>query len=392
MSQILPAIAKYLRPRRDSGGAPVFDFTNSPSRPNTHEFYARARAAGPVCFDVASGEWIVVGYEAVVWAFKNHETLSSKYQSSFDPLVVGNDPPTHTLYRKILARAMAGCDAAMVEAYTCRWMESFIKRTEESGGVFDAVGDLACPLPESFSGLMLGLDEAETQQLISLRPRNRTQLNDSWPGVTSYLEKLVTLGRRAGKRDGVFGALLSLPGSDALSDGEIVGLLRLLWFAGTSTTTHFLPSLLLLMLRHPAAVEEMRSDRSVLLPFINEALRMEGPNGILPRRAETDFELMGVKIPANAMVKISILAANSDPVAFPEPRQIRYNRPRTLVAFGHGIHFCLGAMIAKVMAANVAGTLAARFPAMSAAQPLDSVRYEPSDAFRAINSLQIKLG
>jgi len=391
MSRILPAISKYLRPRRDSGGAPVFDFTNSPSRPDTHEFYARARAAGPVCFDVASGEWIVVGYEAVVWAFKNHETLSSKYNSSFDPLVVGNDPPTHTLYRKILARAMSGCDAAMVELYTSRWMESFIKRTKESGGVFDAVGDLACPLPESFSGLMLGLGESETGQLIAMRPRNRTQLTESWPAVTEYLEQLVA-GARTGKRGGVLGALLSLSGADALSPAEMVGLLRLLWFAGTSTSTHFLPSLLLLMLRHPAAVEEMRSDRSVLLPFINEALRMEGPTGILPRRAETGFELMGVKIPANAMVKICILAANSDPVAFPEPRQIRYNRTATSVAFGHGIHFCLGAMIAKTMAVKVADVMATRFPVMSAAQDIDRVCYEPSDSFRSIKSLKIKLG
>jgi cytochrome P450 len=344
-----------------------------------------------VCFDVASGEWIVVGYEAVVWAFKNHETLSSKYNSSFDPLVVGNDPPTHTLYRKILARAMSGCDAAMVESYTSRWMESFIKRTKESGGVFDAVGDLACPLPESFSGLMLGLGESETGQLIAMRPRNRTQLTESWPAVTEYLEQLVA-GARTGKRGGVLGALLSLSGADALSPAEMVGLLRLLWFAGTSTSTHFLPSLLLLMLRHPAAVEEMRSDRSVLLPFINEALRMEGPTGILPRRAETGFELMGVKIPANAMVKICILAANSDPVAFPEPRQIRYNRTATSVAFGHGIHFCLGAMIAKTMAVKVADVMATRFPVMSAAQDLDRVCYEPSDSFRSIKSLKIKLG
>jgi cytochrome P450 len=333
---------------------------------------------------------MVVGYEAAVWAFKHPEILSSKYSGDFDPFVVGNDPPEHTRYRKILARAMAGCDAAMVESYTSEWMDSFSKRTRESAGLFDAVTDLACPLPEAFTGLMLGLDNEETQRLISMRPDNRTQLTQSWPSVTSCFEQIVRDGRR-GKREGVLGALYSLSGDDALSDAEMVGLLRLLWFAGTSTSTHFLPSMLLLMLRRPDVSGGIRSDRRLLQSFINEALRMEGPTGVLPRKAVEDYELEGVKIPANAMVKICILAANGDPAAFPEPRSIRYNRTAASVAFGHGIHFCLGAMIAKTMAATVAGFLMDRFPDMQAAQDLDRVTYEPSDAFRSIRSLQVKL-
>lgn len=389
MRHLLTALSKRTRSGADPR-EPSFDFSLGPSRTDAHEFYAQTRTAGPVCFDAINNQWMIVGYEAAVWAFKHPEFLSSKYNGDFDPFVVGNDPPEHTRYRKILARAMSGCDAAMVESYTSEWMDAFSKRIRQSTGLFDAVTDLACPLPESFSGVMLGLDDEETQRLISMRPNNRTQLTQSWPSVTTYFEQIVRDGRR-GKREGVLGALYSLSGDEALSDAEMVGLLRLLWFAGTSTSTHFLPSLLLLMLRRPDVSGEIRSDRRLLLPFINEALRMEGPTGVLPRKAVEDCELAGVKIPANAMVKICILAANSDPDAFPEPSSIRYNRTTVSVAFGHGIHFCLGGMIAKTMAATVAGFLMDRFPDMQAAQDLDRVTYEPSDAFRSIRSLQIKL-
>jgi len=390
MHRITAVFSKIFQRIRHSGGAPSFDFTNSPSRPDAHELYSHAREAGPVCFDEGSGEWLVLGYESVLWAFKNPDKLSSKYNNEFDPLVVGNDPPEHSRYRKILARSMSACDSEVVESYTSEWMAGLFRRTEESNGLFDAVSDLACPLPEAFSGFMLGLDEVETLQLISMRPSNRTQLNQSWPQITNYLERIVGAGRES-KRGGVLGALYSFSGSEALSDGEIVGLLRLLWFAGTSTSTHFLPSLLLLMLRHPEAIREIRSDRRLLIPFVNEALRMEGPTGILPRKAVKDFDFEGVKIPANAMVKICILAANSDPAVFPDPRQIHFNRPMASVAFGHGIHFCLGAMIAKTMAAKVAEVLIERIPGMQAAQDLESVIYEPSDSFRSIRSLRIQL-
>lgn len=384
------AFDRAVRLRSAAGGAPVHDFSLSPSRVDAHELYAQARAAGPVCFDFVQWEWIVVGHEAAVWAFKNPHVLSSQYNSEFDPLVVGNDPPAHTRHRRVLARAMAGCDAAMVEGYTTRWMETFVRRIETNGGVFDAVQDLACPLPETFSGFMLGLDEEETEHLISLRPRNRTQLNASWPHVTAYLRRLVGDARAAG-RPGVFGALASPAGPDSISDAEIVGLLRLLWFAGTSTSTHFLPSLLLLMLRHPDVLEEVRADHRLIAAFVSEALRMEGPTGLVPRKAVADFEFCGVRIPANAMVRICILAANGDPAVFPEPRHMILDRQSQSVAFGHGIHLCLGAMIAKAMAAKVVECLLANCPAMHAAQDLGAVDYEPSDSFRSLKSLRISL-
>jgi cytochrome P450 len=384
------AFDRAVRLEAVAGGAPAFDLTLSPSRADAHEAYARARAASPVCFDFVQWEWIVVGHEAAVWAFKNPQALSSDYNSAFDPLVVGNDPPDHTRYRKILARAMAECDAAMVEAYTTRWMEEFVRRIQSNGGGFDAVQDLACPLPESFTGVMLGLDESETNRLISMRPRNRTQLNASWPLVTAYLNQLVAKGGNA-RRPGVFGALAAIHGPDTLADVEIVGLLRLLWFAGTSTSTHFLPSLLLLMLKHPDVLEQVRADHELIPAFVNEALRMEGPTGLVPRKAVTAFEFHGVRIPANAMVRICILAANSDPAVFPEPRTMLLNRQSPSVAFGHGIHLCLGAMVAKAMASKVVEYLAVRCPEMQAAQDLRAIDYEPSDSFRSVKSLRIAL-
>lgn len=343
-----------------------------------------------MCFNEVNGEWMVLGYKAALWCFRNPEKLSSKCSSDFDPLVVGNDPPDHTRYRKILARAMSGCDSKMVDSYTTDWMVGFLQRTKDSGGRFDGVRDLARPLPEMFGGAFLGFDESETQQLIAMRPENSTQLTQSWSNVTKYLEQVVSVGR-GGERRGILGELYSLSCAEGVSDAQVVGLLRLFWFAGTSTSTHFLPSLLLLMLSNPDLVKRLLADRSLVPLFVTEALRREGSVATVPRWAMVDCALMGVRIPANASVRIIVLAANNDPAVFTEPQKMRLNRSTPSLAFGHGIHSCLGVLIAKAMAAKVVEMLLENFPAMIAAQDLDSVSYERSDSFRAIHSLQIQL-
>lgn len=373
-----------------TSGAPLVDLSRGPSRPDAHELYRRARSLGPVCLNAAQPEWMAVSYDSAVWALKNVQVLSSRCVGDFDPLVVGNDPPGHAAYRKLLSRALGTIDAAMVESYTARWVEEFLHRARARGGTFDVVSDLGCPLPESFTALTLGVNEEETRQLTALRPGNRTRLNDSWVGVTACLHGIVARARTE-HRSGVLGALLSVAEPQQLSDAEIVGLARLVWFAGTSTSTHFLPSLLLMMLTHPEALEEVRANRSLVPAFVNEALRMEGPTGVLPRIALADFDFMGVRIPAGAMVKVCLLAANRDAAVFPDPDRVRFDRPNVSLAFGHGIHFCLGAMLARTMAVTVADAFVDSCPAMRAAQPLNSVRYESSEVFRSLKSLRIAL-
>lgn len=366
----------FRKPRENK--PPAFDLLWACSQPDAHALCAEARGRSLVCFDGKQNAWIVLGYDAVVAGLKDVERLGNDPVSEFDPFVVGSDPPEHSKYRRLLQECVRHFDKASVVGFVERWMDGFLARTPP-GLAFDAVGDLASPLSDSLAGAILGLDEGETKHLSSLRPDNRTDLMESRPRITAFLERLVATTDR-NNRGGVFGKLLSLSGSDALSDQEIAGLLRLVWLAGTSTSTLFLPSLLLLMLRHPAAVALVRGERTLVPAFVSEALRLEGSVTFVHRRAKTSFELCGREIRRNDLVLLCLLAANSDPTAFPCPEMVDISRPASRhVAFGFGIHHCLGGYIARAVAETVVTRVLDSSPCIVAAQPLTGLTYEEGD-------------
>jgi hypothetical protein len=354
---------------------PLCDLSWAGSKPDAHARYTEARNRGSVCYDAGQNAWIVLGYEAAVACLKDVERLSNDPVAEFDPFVAGSDPPDHTKYRRILQDSMRAFDRAAVVEFANSWLDGFYARLAP-GEIFDAVNDLGCPLPERFGGHMLGLNDAETERLISLRPANRTQLLESWPGVTEFFEQIVAT-KGEDERPGVLGALLSHASADPLSNGELVGLLRLLWFAGTSTSTNFLPSLLLLMLRHPHVVQDMRTSPALVPAFVSEALRLEGSIAFVHRRARSSFDLGGQKIRANDSLRICLLAANSDPAVFPEPEKIDLTRPASRqVAFGSGIHHCLGGYIARALAETMVSRTLQCSTRLAAAEPLDRLSYE----------------
>jgi cytochrome P450 len=354
---------------------PLCDLSWVGSKPDAHARYTEARNRGPVCFDAGQNAWIVLGYDAAVACLKDVERLSNDPVAEFDPFVVGSDPPDHTKYRRILQDSMRAFDRAAVVEFANSWLDGFYARLAP-GEIFDAVNDLGCPLPERFGGHMLGLNDAETEWLISLRPANRTQLLESWPGVTEFFEQIVaTKGEH--QCPGVLGALLSRASANPLTNGELVGLLRLLWFAGTSTSTNFLPSLLLLMLRHPDVVQEMRTNPALIPAFVSEALRLEGSIVFVHRRARSSFDLGGQEIRANDSLRICLLAANNDPTVFPEPEKIDLNRPVSRqIAFGVGIHHCLGGYIARALAETMVSRTLQHSTRLAAAESLDALSYE----------------
>jgi cytochrome P450 len=145
----------------------------------------------------------------------------------------------------------------------------------------------------------------------------------------------------------------------------------------------------MLLLRHPELQSRLREDPALVPAFIAESLRLEGPTTVVPRRAITDIEFHGVRMRKDDLVNVCLLAANSDPTAFPSPGTIALDRPAGRdIAFGFGIHHCLGATVARHVAEILVDRLVRGLPSMRSAEPLDHLAYEQGN-LRGLTRLRI---
>ncbi|MCA1632271.1 MAG: cytochrome P450 [Acidobacteria bacterium] len=176
-----------------------------------------------------------------------------------------------------------------------------------------------------------------------------------------------------------------------ISGGEIASVLKLLWDAGTVTTSMLIATSALLLLRHPRIKAEAQRNLRVLPTFIDEALRFEAPDQLASRVTREDVELSGVVIPAGANVKLCLGAANRDPEHFTEPESLSLQRnPNPHLASSAGPHYCLGAFLARMEARVALETLLTVWPNFTAARPLSTVSYVESIQFRALKYLFVK--
>jgi cytochrome P450 len=204
--------------------------------------------------------------------------------------------------------------------------------------------------------------------------------------MTAYFHRLVA-AKHATPDDGLLSALVA---DGRLTDQELVDTALLVLTAGYETTVNLIANGVLALLRHPEELAELRADRSRLPGVIEEVLRFDGPLVFAtPRFTEEDVEIGGTTIPARSAVLISLAAANRDPAQFPDPDTFDPTRPGGHLAFGHGIHFCLGAPLARLEAEIAFTALLDRYPTWELVEP--NPTYQHSVLFRRPMALPMRL-
>lgn len=359
--------------------------------PNPYPLYAAARSINPVCFDKSDNSWIVLSYERVLWALKNTEHFSNQYSAAFDPFLVGSDGMAHAKTRKAFTSLIARFQPLTIAAFTEKWMDSFFNqikgRTE-----FDAVGDLAIPLPRDFTADLLGLTSEEKNNIIQVLAPRRTDMNSALQPVGELLLSIMKHIREE-PREGVISALIHSKSEEPLAWDEIMSTARHLWFAGTVTLTGLIPAAILQLCQLPDSRARLQSEPDKMPSFISEVLRLEAPTQFVPRMAVGEISVEGVKIPPHAMVRLGLASANRDPVVFPDPDVLNLDRPPNRhLSFGLGEHFCLGATIAKTIAAVVLQRIVNELPKARLAKIDSGLAFEKSPIFRALVSLPILKG
>jgi cytochrome P450 len=346
------------------------DLFSADTRRNPFPVYDQLRSTTPVFHDPRSDLWMIFDYDGVKHALSDPEAFSSRAAPpGGGPLdwLIFFDPPKHTKLRNIISRAFTPRAIASLETRIREMTSDLLDRTVERGEM-DLVADFAVPLPMMVIAEMLGIPAAD-------RPRFR-KWGDAVLGLSETVaggpEKSAQVGRDFASANAEAGAYLtdkladrrSAPKDDLLTrlveaevDGErltreeILAFFMLLLLAGTETTTNLLNNAILCFIDHPDELVRLRSSPELMQSAIEEVLRYRSPLQFMFRQSRREVTMHGKTIPPGKLVLVGLGSANRDPRQFRDPGRFDVARdPNPHLAFGHGIHFCLGAPLARLEA------------------------------------------
>lgn len=397
-------------------------------RADPYPFYARLREAAPVHWDPvagAGGGWVLTRHADVLALLRDPRMTATRLNmpSTADWLpdemrsaaeqvframphqLLFLDPPDHTRLRGLVNKAFT---PRLVEAMRPRitaLVTELLDAAEAAGGM-EVIADFAYPLPAIVIAELLGVPPEDRHQFIRwsedfggfLDGSNLTfeQAMAALQGVSDFMDYFRGIIARRGSapRDDLLQALLvARERDDVLSEDELLANLVLLLAAGHGTTTHLIGNGLLALLRHPEELRRLADDPTLAVTAVPELLRYDSPVQLTGRTAREALTIGGQEIAAGEHVTVLLGAANHDPAQFPDPDRLDVGRSETrLLSFGYGIHFCLGAPLARLEGELALPALARRFPHIHLASgAADALEFAPSIVFRGLRALTVKL-
>jgi len=410
-----------------------FDPFDEAQRDDPYPAYARLRRESPVTRIEKSGAYAVARYADVAFVLRHPElfssgamqtVLSSGFTSGFartlSPaeiarvaelasslpeqlgarLLIASDPPTHGPMRSLVNRGFTPRRMAQLETRVRAIARETVAALEGKPD-FDIVSELFVPLPVTVIAELLGVEaerSADFKRWSDCAVAGATggagalgpvQVLEGLAELSHYLIDVVER-RRCDPRDDLISTLIRAEdGEAALTPSEIVMFTLLLLVAGNETTTNLLGNTLLALLAHPEELARAQRDPRRIPALVEEVLRYDGPIQFLFRQATRDVELAGVTIPAGAIVLPLLGSANRDEEEF--PRAERFDPSRNTqghLAFGLGIHFCLGASLARLEARIALEELLARYAAFERLEP--RVQYVDSYLVRGPKRMPVR--
>jgi cytochrome P450 len=328
--------------------------------------------------------------------FQRHQTTSNTndFGADLSAHMLNSDPPNHTRLRKLVAKA-----------FTMRRVELLRPRIEEItdnllaglSGEVDLVDDFAFPLPVTVICELLGVPQSDQDDFrewsAALVSASAESVGAASMSMAGYLRALID-AKRANPADDVLSALVQpQDDGDELTEIELVSMAFLLLVAGHETTVNLIANGVLALLRNPDQLAALRNDPGLLPGAIEEFLRYESPvNHATLRYTAEPTEIGGTTIAEGEFVVVSLASANRDEARFVAAEDLDVTRPSGgHMAFGHGIHFCLGAPLARLEGQIAIGRLLDRFPNMTLATDPDNLRWRNSTLLRGLEKLPVRV-
>jgi cytochrome P450 len=401
--------------------SPPLDFRDPAFLADPYPVFRRLRATAPV-WKGPFGRWFLTGYEDTALLLRDRrfgkgygdrEALERRFGPTAlqEPAVVElthmmlmRDPPDHTRLRGLVTKAFT---ARRIEALrdgiqdlTNRLLDKVIQR-----GRMDAIRDLAFPLPVLVICELLGIPEPDRQHfvtgsasggaLLNPTPPTRQELDNANAGTlrsSAYFEALFEQRRRDPQDDLITQLVQAEEAGDRLTTDELRANVSLLFAAGHETTVNLIGNGFYSLLRHPEQWQIVKNDPTLVPNAIEEILRFESPVQAVGRIVSDPIELSGVALANNDHVVSLVGGANRDPAVFENPERFDVTRKDLRpLSFGGGIHFCLGAQLARIEAAVVFETILRRTPNLRLLDP-DHPKWRPTFVLRGLTELPVAWG
>ncbi|MFK0159749.1 cytochrome P450 [Streptomyces sp. NPDC090499] len=375
--------------------------------------YARLREAGPV-HRVAGTDglpaWLVTRYEDVRPALADPRLSLDKAHAepggyrglalppALDANLLNMDPPDHTRVRHLVSRAFTPGRVALLREPVRRTAEALLDAMAPLGRT-DLIAAYAAPLPIAVICELLGVPERDrpdlrswTDALVVPDPARPERAKEAVGALLAFFTALLAR-KRAEPADDLLSAMIAVRDEeDRLSEDELMSLAFLILFAGYENTVHLIGNATLALLENPGQLAALRADPARVGPAVEELARYDGPAPLAIRRFPTeDVVIGGVTVPAGETVLLSLAAAHRDPCRFPEPDRLDLDRDATgHLALGHGIHYCLGAPLARLETEIALGALLERFPRLELDVPVAQLAWRPSMRTRGLRALPVR--
>lgn len=344
--------------------APMIDLIDPAVQQDPFDHYARLRAAGPVHrlhAGTAAPTFVVAGYEEARAVLGDPRTFSSRVLPL--PVMLFLDPPDHDRIRRTVSRAFTpraiGALEPRIAAIATELVREFV-----DGGSGDVVAGLSGRLPVYVIGEVLGVPTEDWEQLRAwsdatvraLSVRAGADGDDAAAAVAgamalhTYLDGVADR-YRSQPSETIAGQLVALEATGEIDRAELVGFLQLMFVAGHETTAALLTRAIELLAADPTLFARVKDDRALVTALVEEVLRTYGPLQRLFRIATVDTEIAGLPVPAGASVVVLLGSASRDDTRFQAGDAFDLDAADTAhLAFGQGIHFCLGAPLARLEA------------------------------------------
>lgn len=391
------------------------DFQNEAFIRNPFPAYVEAREQDPVYrFLLPSGQfaWIVTRYDDALKALDDPRLVTNPpyFSDADDP-----DAPPH---RAIVSRNLLSVNPAdhrrlrrlVQKAFTPRMVERLRGRIEEIAndlldqaegkGEMKLIEDFAFPLPIIVICEMLGVPVQDQDKFRRWsdaimesvhHPGLNRNSDEAMKQFVEYLQQLIALRRTRLQEDLISDLLAVEDEGDKLSEHELYALVFVLIIAGHETTVNLIGNGMLALLEHPEQWEKLRSSPELVLSAVEEILRYNGPAEVSNTRwATEDFEFGGKSIRKGEMVFISFSSANRDARQFPKPDEFDITRElNNHIAFGKGVHYCLGAPLARLEAEIAISALIRRMPNIRLKTSSDEFEWRPGMIIRGVREIPV---
>jgi len=393
-----------------------YDLYGQNFRANAYEIYARMRTENPVLLQrgLQGPIWFVTGYEAAVQVLADHKRFVSDYRNTLPPEerpyrrgspnlfdllytnLLSTDKPDHTRLRAIVSKAFTTRRVQALAPRIQQIADELIDNIQDQGQM-DLIDSYAFPLPIIVICELLGVPAADRDKfrlwsstflgIAEDEPAYVQRLTD----FVRYIGRMVAERRQEPGDDLISDLVHAEEAGDRLSEQELYGMIALLIVAGHETTVNLISNGMLALMQHPDQLALLQQEPALVETAVEEFLRYDGAvERSTTRYAAEDVEISGQRIRRSTPVIVVLGAANRDPGHYEEANRLNITRQSNKhLGFGYGIHYCLGAPLARLEGKIAISTLIQRLPDLHLARPVTELRYRSSPVVRGLERLPV---